>query len=191
LDTLKFINIPHWDFHWQDFYFFKNIKFAPIGTVLKAVGEYDNTAANEHNPNSPPITVGPGLNTNDEMFLVYFHYMLHQAGDEDYDMESLMATSLKEMSAQEKGLISIVPNPSSSDTKISFDGKVGDNLTVYIYDTQGNVVNKLISNSAVTSNRVELNWNGTNDIGAPVRKGVYFVSINLNGKFMTERIIRY
>ena len=191
LDSLKFINIPHWDFHWQDFYFFKNIKFAPIGTVLKAVGEYDNTAANEHNPNSPPITVGPGLNTNDEMFLVYFHYMVHQTGDENYDMEALMGTTLMEMSSQEKGLIVIAPNPSSNDTKISFDGKIGDNLTVYIYDTQGNVVNKIVSNSPVTSERVELNWNGSNDIGAPVRKGVYYVSINLNGKFMMERIIRY
>jgi hypothetical protein len=191
LDTLKFANLTEWDFHWQDFYFFKNILFAPVGTIIKGTGTYDNTVNNPNNPNSPPITVYPGLNTSDEMFLVYFHYMLHQAGDESYDLDALMGTTLLEMSAQEKGLISIAPNPSSNDTKISFDGKVGDNLTVYIYDTQGNVVNKLISNSPVSSNRVELNWNGTNETGSTVRKGVYFVSINLNGKFMTERIIRY
>ncbi len=191
LDTLKFANLPKWDFHWQDFYFFKNIKFAPAGTVIKGEGVYDNTTANPNNPNSPPQTVGPGLNTSDEMFLVYFHYMLHQAGDEDYDMEALMASELSEMTSVQKGAVSIVPNPSSNSTKISFDAVVGDKLTVYIYDTQGNVVNKLISNSTVNSEKVELNWDGTNSEGAIIHKGVYFVSINLNGKFMTERIIRF
>ncbi len=191
LDTLKFANLPKWDFHWQDFYFFKTIKFAPIGTVIKGEGVYDNTTANPNNPNTPPIAVGPGLNTADEMFLVYFHYMLHQVGDENYDMEALMSNELKEMTSDQKGAISIVPNPSSNGTKISFEAVIGDNLSVYIYDTQGNIVNKLVANSTVNSKQVNLDWDGTNSEGASVHKGVYFVSVNLNGKFMTERIIRF
>ena len=82
-DTIKFANIPHWDFHWQDFYFFKHMQKVPQGSKIKGVGVYDNTATNEHNPNNPPVMVTAGLNTNDEMFLVYFHYMLYQNGDEN------------------------------------------------------------------------------------------------------------
>lgn len=190
-DTLQFIDIPQWDFHWQDFYFFKNIIKAPTGTIIKGIGVYDNTASNPNNPNSPPIAIGPGLNTTDEMFLVYFHYMLYQAGDETYDLEALMGAALAEMTKEEKSDVTIVPNPSTEETNISLEASIGDKLSMYIYDTQGNVVNKLISNSTVNSKRVQVNWDGKNEQGASVNKGVYFVSINLNGKFITKRIIRF
>lgn len=190
-DTIPFIEIPQWDFHWQDFYFFKNIKYAPSGTIIKGTGTYDNTVNNPNNPNNPPITVYPGLNTTDEMFIFYFHYMYHLPGDENYDMESLMASGLNDIAPMEGSVISVAPNPFTNETSISFPAKKGDNLTVYIYDTQGNVVHKICSNSTVNTENVILNWDGTNGEGTAVHKGVYFVSINLNGAFHTQRIIRY
>jgi hypothetical protein len=190
LDTLHFIDIPKWDFHWQDFYFFKNIVKAPTGTIIKGIGVYDNTASNPNNPNSPPITIGPGLNTSDEMFVVYFHYMLYQAGDETYDLQELMGAALKDLTKDEIGDVVISPNPSSDETIISLEASIGDKLSMYIYDTQGNVVNKLVSNSKVTSKKIQINWDGKNEQGISVHKGLYFVSINLNGKLMTKRIIR-
>ena len=190
LDTLRFIDIPKWDFHWQDFYFFKNIIKAPTGTIIKGIGVYDNTASNPNNPNSPPIAIGPGLNTSDEMFLVYFHYMLYQAGDETYDLQSLMGAALKDLTKDEIGDVVISPNPSSDESIISLEASIGDKLSMYIYDTQGNVVNKLVSNSKVTSKKIQINWDGKNEQGISVHKGLYFVSINLNGKLMTKRIIR-
>ncbi len=71
-DTLNYINIPHWDFHWQDFYFFKNIQKAPVGSVIKGIGIYDNTQNNHHNPSSPPVHVYAGESTTDEMFWYTF-----------------------------------------------------------------------------------------------------------------------
>lgn len=188
-DTLPFVDIPQWDFHWQDFYFYKHAIFAPSGTIVKGTGTYDNTTANPHNPNNPPITVYPGLNTADEMFIVYMHYMYHLPGDEDYDMEALMSSGLKEIK-ELNSIISVAPNPFTDATTISFPSKKGDQLSVYIYDVQGNVVNKIHSNTIVTSENTEINWDGTNSAGAPVHKGVYFVSINLNGQMHTQRIIR-
>ncbi len=190
-DTLKFANLPNWDFHWQDFYFFKKMQFAPIGTVIKGEGVYDNTTSNPNNPNSPPVTVYPGLNTSDEMFLVYFHYMYHQAGDENYDMNALMSASLVEQLSAKNDIITVFPNPSNADSRIYFKAIPGDNLAVHIYDGQGLLVKKLRSNTMSSSSGTELNWDGTNENGTPVTKGIYYVSINLNGILTTEKIVRY
>lgn len=190
-DTLKFANLSNWDFHWQDFYFFKKMQFAPIGTVIKGEGVYDNTSSNPNNPNNPPLTVYPGLNTSDEMFLVYFHYMYHQPGDENYDMNALINASLVEQLSTQNEKITVFPNPSNTDSRIYFKSIPGDNLSVDIYDGQGLLVKKLRSNTLPNTNDTELNWDGTNENGIPVTKGIYFVSINLNGVFKTEKIVRY
>ncbi len=189
-DTLPFIELPQWDFHWQDFYFFKHIIHLPTGTTLKGIGTYDNTTNNLDNPHNPPITVYPGLNTTDEMFIFYYHYMVYQTGDENYDMEALMNAGLKDIPLNKESIISVAPNPFNESTSISFPSKNGDHLTVYIYDTQGNVINKLCSNSVVNSDKVTINWDGTSTEGTSVHKGLYFVSINLNGALYTQRIIR-
>ena len=97
-DTVKFVNVPHWDFHWQDFYFFRHIQKAPAGSVIKGEATYDNTVNNEHNPSNPPVWVTAGESTTDEMFMVYFHYLYYQPGDELYDLESMMNVGLTELS---------------------------------------------------------------------------------------------
>jgi hypothetical protein len=184
-------NIPQWDFHWQDFYFFKNIVFAPTGTVIKGQGVYDNTTANPENPNSPPILVTAGLNTSDEMFLVYFHYMMHQTGDEDYDMEALMAANLNEQMVETDSPINIYPNPFTEGTNIVHPGvKVGDIVSVYVYDYQGKLIKKLVQAETSSSDGFTTTWDGTNDANAEARKGIYFVSINVNGQNSTKQLIK-
>ena len=42
-DTIKFVNIPNWDFHWQDFYFFRNLQKVATGYRIKGEAKYDNT----------------------------------------------------------------------------------------------------------------------------------------------------
>lgn len=69
-DTIPLINIPKWDFNWQGVYSFRNpIK---LGTNYKIIGqgEYNNTTSNLDNPNNPPVDVGQGEATSDEMMLV-------------------------------------------------------------------------------------------------------------------------
>ncbi len=189
-DTIKFIDVPKWDFHWQDFFFFKNIVFAPKGTVIKGEGIYDNTSDNPNNPNNPPITVVPGLNTANEMFLVYFHYMIHQAGDENYDMESLITASLNEALTIDKSILKVFPNPLKDKCQIILPSKIGELYNVVIYDIQGKSIKNLIKNQQSNSKEISLIWDGTNDNGEEVRKGIYFVSVNLGGTFSTARIIK-
>lgn len=193
LDTLKLIDIPHWDFHWQDFYFFKQIQKAPQGTTLKASATYDNTTGNIHNPNNPPITVYAGLNTADEMFLVYNHYMLYEAGDETYNLDSLMNASLASLmeSSQEESLFSVYPNPFSNGVNI-YSPKLasGDILSISIYDIQGKLVRKLMQNEVIEANEMLITWDGQSDQGEEAGPGLYYMSINRNGELSNHRLMK-
>ena len=86
-DTLPLINIPEWDFEWQDFYTFINPVKIPAGSIVYSDATYDNTTNNHHNPNNPPQDVHAGLNTTDEMFILSLQYTLYQTGDENIDLE--------------------------------------------------------------------------------------------------------
>lgn len=81
-DTVRFINIPEWDFHWQGNYVFQNAQLIPSGTTLKAEAVYDNTSSNPSNPSSPPQLVTLGEGTYDEMMLVFFAYLPYQPNDQ-------------------------------------------------------------------------------------------------------------
>lgn len=59
--------IRNWDIDRQSVYRYKDPIFLPRGSVLHMHYTYDNSAANVHNPNSPPIRVRAGNRSVDEM----------------------------------------------------------------------------------------------------------------------------
>jgi Flp pilus assembly protein TadD len=61
------ILIPNWDIDRQSIYRYASPVPLPAGTVLHMRYTYDNSAANPHNPNSPPIRVTAGNRSEDEM----------------------------------------------------------------------------------------------------------------------------
>ena len=61
------ILIPSWDIDRQSVYRYSTPLFLPRGTVVHMHYVYDNSAANEHNPNAPPIRVKAGNRSVDEM----------------------------------------------------------------------------------------------------------------------------
>ena len=73
-DSIPLVSIPEWDFHWQGMYEFRRPVYLPMGSVLHGEATYDNTSANEDNPNDPPQWVFLGEATTDEMMLFYFAY---------------------------------------------------------------------------------------------------------------------
>lgn len=193
LDTLKLIDIPHWDFEWQDFYFYKNIQKADMGTILYANGTYDNTIGNTHNPNNPPQTVYAGLNTSDEMFLVYMHYMTYMAGDENYNMDSLMNLSMASIlePTNETSIFTVYPNPFDDQVKLYTNQvKPGDVISVYVYDSQGREVRQLLKKELISDNELHIEWDGTNNSGKFASDGLYFISVNLNGNSSSHRVLK-
>ena len=65
------INIDDWDFNWQGAYQFRDPVIAPAGTKLSLSAFYDNSTANDRNPNSPPKAVSWGEATTDEMCIAF------------------------------------------------------------------------------------------------------------------------
>ncbi|MBC7873024.1 MAG: T9SS type A sorting domain-containing protein [Ferruginibacter sp.] len=110
-DTIRFIDIPHWDFHWQGQYYFQRPVIVEGGSTLRAFATYNNTASNPHNPNSPPQTVNLGEATTDEMMLVYFAFTQYQAGDENIILDSSLLTTPAGGPSYVVKELNIFPNP--------------------------------------------------------------------------------
>ena len=84
-DTINLIKINKWDFEWQYSYFFEKFIKIPSGSMIYAKGNYDNTVS----PSNPiPVTVQSGFNTQDEMFIGGFQYLLYQLGDENISIDN-------------------------------------------------------------------------------------------------------
>ena len=77
------LDIPHYDFNWQNGYEFESPKLMPKGTVIHCVAHYDNSSKNFANPD-PTRTVGWGDQTWDEMMIGYFDMAL---ADQDLTKE--------------------------------------------------------------------------------------------------------
>ncbi|HUG68456.1 MAG TPA: redoxin domain-containing protein [Pirellulaceae bacterium] len=69
------LDVPHYDFNWQNAYEFKEPKLMPAGTKLTCVAHFDNSAANLSNPD-PTATVRWGDQTWEEMMIGYFDMVL-------------------------------------------------------------------------------------------------------------------
>src|SRR5205807_1854307 len=69
------LDVPRYDFNWQNKYVLAEPKFLPAGTVLRCVAHYDNSRNNPNNPD-PDATVRAGKQSWDEMFNGYFDFVL-------------------------------------------------------------------------------------------------------------------
>ena len=65
------IDIPTWNYAWQDEYLFEEPFSLPAGTGLVVDAVFDNSAANPSNPASPPRRVTWGDGTLDEMLFCF------------------------------------------------------------------------------------------------------------------------
>src|SRR5262249_20933022 len=63
----RLIEIPQWNFRWQEVYRFATPIRLPAGTELSMEYLYDNSAGNPQNPSSPPRRVTYGQLTANEM----------------------------------------------------------------------------------------------------------------------------
>jgi hypothetical protein len=75
------IDIPDWDFNWQDSYYFKEPVKLPRGTKIDLEARYDNSAKNPRNPSSPPRLVTWGEQTTNEMCIAFLHFTTPNVGN--------------------------------------------------------------------------------------------------------------
>ena len=70
-ETETLLDIPHFDFHWQPYYYLETPKPLPPGTRIEAEAAFDNSPNNPSNPN-PRATIFWGPQTWDEMMIGWF-----------------------------------------------------------------------------------------------------------------------
>jgi hypothetical protein len=69
--TRTLVDIPDWDYRWQETYWFREPILAPAGSRIEVMGVFDNSADNPSNPHSPPRPVAMGEQTTDEMLYAF------------------------------------------------------------------------------------------------------------------------
>jgi len=183
-DTIKLIDIPQWDFHWQKYYTFQQIQKIPAGAVLKSEGVYDNTTNNHDNLNDPPITVYKGATTDDEMFLCYFIYANYQAGDEDIVMESTDDTTPVLEPTKFEQEFYVFPNPTAD--VIHLRGALSDQQkrSFQIRNTLGEVMQR-----SVRSNN-QSDWNETFEV-KNLSPGLYFIEWWDGGRVRSVEFVKH
>jgi hypothetical protein len=183
-DTIKFIKIDDWDFHWQGGHRFEKPIKIPAGTILYSKAFYDNTTNNPLNPNNPPQRVTSGEATTDEMMLIYFGFLLYQNGDENIIVDT--ASHIKHYNNCVEELIDTTgPNPTISEIKVypnpvkdfvNIQMSVNNEFSVSIYDAIGKLVH-------TSSNIKKINFSNFS-------VGTYFLRIQSRGKFYTKKILK-
>jgi tetratricopeptide (TPR) repeat protein len=94
--TLPLISISRWDFNWQDVYHYARPVRLPAGSVITMTVGYDNTSANPRNPHSPPVRVGYGQRTSDEMAELWFQAVPVRLADREQVVGSVRQKVLPE-----------------------------------------------------------------------------------------------
>jgi Secretion system C-terminal sorting domain/Copper type II ascorbate-dependent monooxygenase, N-terminal domain/Copper type II ascorbate-dependent monooxygenase, C-terminal domain len=184
-DSVNLIKIDHWDFHWQGAYLFKKPVKLVKGTKLFGEAFYDNTSANEHNPNNPPKDVSLGEATTDEMMLVYFTYLGYQTGDENIDLEAATATTSTPDVSLNKTTLLLSPNPTQSVLNLKFNLDVAEKVNIQVFDYQGVVLKNVVMNQPFVQ--------GENMYQVPVADlpvGIYWVKISSDRTYGVEGFVK-
>lgn len=189
-DTIPLIKINDWDFHWQGFYTFQKLQFIPKGSTLFAFATYDNTANNPHNPSNPPQQVTSGEATTDEMMLVYFSYLIYQAGDENMVLDStilqqptgIMNPDNASQVVSTPQLYQPVPNPATNQTTISYYLPDAAKTELQIFDLSGKLVETIPATGNAGINSVVYNTLNLNT-------GTYLVTLTSGGIAKSKRLL--
>jgi hypothetical protein len=80
------------------------------------------------------------------------------------------------------------PNPFNPTTNISFSLKERQNVQIYVYNTKGQLVKRLISQNMNAGNHTVV-WNGKDNNGRSVASGIYFYRMNTEKSSFTKKMM--
>ena len=79
------------------------------------------------------------------------------------------------------------PNPFNPITNIAFSLSKYYMVDLKIMDIKGRQIRQLLNNDFAAS-RHNVSWNGTNDLGAAVGSGIYFIILRTEGKVLSQKL---
>lgn len=185
-DTIPFIDIPHWDFHWQGSYSFPRVLKIPMNTTLYSEARYDNTSSNNHNPNNPPQLVTLGEATTDEMMLVYFSFTPYFPGDENIIIDSTI-TNIAPLSSSvitTPQLYDPLPNPTTGAMTVQFFLPKPSDAKVLVLNMQGKILHEekfAFDKGGLVTSTLHLE---------NLASGVYFITLQAGETVRTKKIVK-
>ncbi|MBC8045511.1 MAG: T9SS type A sorting domain-containing protein [Fimbriimonadaceae bacterium] len=177
-DTIPLIKIDDWDFHWQSAYQFQKLLRIPANTDFYGIATYDNTTANEDNPNDPPEDVWLGEQTTDEMMLCFFAYTFYLPGDENVILDSAVLNTTHEIETLKD--VSVFPNPATDVFNIQFYDPTVSNYDIVVYDLFGREV---FTQSNISASNYAINI-------ADWTEGMYVIDISAAHKKKTFKVMK-
>ena len=187
-DTIPFIDIPKWNFHWQGIYSFPRILKIPMGSTIYSEAFYDNTTANPANPNNPPKNVHLGEKTTDEMMLVYFAFTPYLPGDENIVIDSTLIlsgiTPVYSSIITTPQLYELSPNPSKGNITFQYFLPKSTSVIISIVDMQGKLIKEESSRAAISglvTSQINI---------AEVPAGIYFLTLKADGVLRTKKLVK-
>lgn len=98
-------------------------------------------------------------------------------------------TSISDLFGKKAGqAVAAFPNPFSQETTLSFNLENESLVTVSIMDVSGSLI-KTYSPVTLYAGEHSLRWDGKNDAGSPVRSGIYFYQVNIDGVIRSGKLI--
>jgi hypothetical protein len=174
-DTIPLIRIKEWDFNWQGYYTFPRLVKSPAGYTLFSSHVYDNTVNNPNNPNNPPKDVKAGTSTNDEMLYDSFQYLIYQPGDENYNIDSIIALD-PITSVEEERPVTFrtytYPNPFQNKVQIGYVLEQPSRVTIEIYSMVGGLIQRIEAGTELAGQH-EVTWDGKSTAGIQLANGTY------------------
>lgn len=99
------------------------------------------------------------------------------------------ATGLPDDAASTVELHPCTPNPFKGVTHLHFGAPPGDGpIGLNVYDVRGRLVKRLVGGCVDPGERVRV-WDGTDERGARVPSGVYFVRLEAGGETATRKVV--
>ncbi len=183
-DTLNIIQIEDWDFNWQGAYTLERMLKIPAGSRLYTTANYDNTSSNSNNPSNPPVGVGWGDGTNDEMLVVFYYYVPYQEGDENIVLGNLPVSVIDRPSPTGSLLHPPSPNPVNDRVTLNFELARNERLSFDLFNQSGQRL-------AVLS--ADRQWgSGAQTVQFDLSRfaaGSYFIRMNGEGYGTTAKVV--
>lgn len=155
-------------------------------TVEEHINYGDNATANYPRPN---VSVNPTVPTSKEVGIVWTDDRNYGSWSYDiyFDM-GMLESAVGDATMRKSDLLShSVPNPFSGSTTIRFDLEKPAMTELMVTDVSGRVIRRL-AGGLYAAGRHNLTWDGTDESGASVSKGVYFLRLKA-GEFDETRSV--
>lgn len=106
-----------------------------------------------------------------------------------YTGEWIITDTQKKSNKENKIKLKIAPNPFTDKVSIDVNMPQDEELQITIYDLRGIVINNLYS-GVMKKGFNEIIWDGTNNNGQQMKRGVYVIKLLSGKKIFTYKIMK-